>query len=76
MNDLILSELVSAVLSNEAPSSVILCCIVIYILVMLKGFRKDIKDLTLDVHLIKDKMGINSNVIELSSNKKSDKSRD
>jgi len=76
MEELILGKLVSMVFSNESPSNIILCCVVIYILVMLKGFRKDLQKLTLDVHLIKNNLGKIDNVIELPSNKKSESKRD
>lgn len=66
METIIISEIVSRIFSNEAPSNIIMCGIVIYILYMLKGFRKDIKTLNSDVNLIKVHLGI-SNVIELSS---------
>ena len=70
METILINELLQMMMKNEAPSSVILCGIVIYILVAFRGHRKDMKHMAGDVDLIKKRLGI-TNVVELRNNEKS-----
>lgn len=59
--------------SGETPSNIILCGIVAYILYMLKGFKRDVKNIHEDLIEIKIQLGIKSNVVKLPDNKESSK---
>lgn len=79
MEQVLISELFSRMFSNEAPSTVILCGVCIYILKMGIQSKRDISRLQRDVdHMSKSlnimvkHMGLD-NVIELPSNNKSNK---
>ena len=73
METLLINELLQAMMKNEAPSSVILCGIVAYILYSFKGHKKEMKHMAQDVDLIKNHLGITTNVVQLPNNHESKK---